>query len=149
MTTQGSESVTIQAAPDVVWPWIADLGKHAAWSPKPYRVELVSGKPGAVGARYRSFGVIPGDKNHANDVEITDVVPAQRFALVSTDENGAHQNTYTLTSSGTGTEVTFHLVFPEMRGMAKVPLPVLFPIVGKSDMRKRMGLLKAKVESSS
>ena len=55
MTTQGTESITIQAAPDVVWPWIADLGKHAAWSPKPYKVDLVSGEPGTV-AGCRCFG---------------------------------------------------------------------------------------------
>jgi len=45
-------------------------------------VDLVSGEPGAVGARYRSVGVIPGDKDHANDVEITEVVPGKRFVPV-------------------------------------------------------------------
>lgn len=149
MTTQGSESVTIQAAPEVVWPWVADLTKHAEWSPKLYRAELVSGEPGQVGARYRSVGAIPGDKNHGNDVEITDVVFGQRFALVATDANGAHRNTYTLRPSGAGTEVTFELVFPAMTGMAKVLLPILFPLVGMSDIRKRMGLLKVKVEAAS
>lgn len=149
MTTQGRESVTINAGPEVVWPWIANLDKHIAWSPKPYRVELLSGEPGTVGARYRSFGAIPGDKNHANDILITEVDHAKRFALVATDDNGDHQNTYTLTPSGEGTEVTFHMVFPAMKGMAKVLLPVLFPILGKADLRTRMGLLKAKVESPS
>ena len=147
MTTQGTESITIQAAPDVVWPWIADLGRHAAWSPKPYKVDLVSGEPGTAGARYRSVGVIPGDKDHANDVEITEVVPGQRFVLVGSDANGPHQNIYTLRPSGTGTEVTHQLIFPEMKGVAKVLLPVLFPLVGKSDMRKRLGLLKTAIES--
>ena len=147
MTTQGIESITIQATPDVVWPWIADLGRHAAWSPKPYKVDLVSGEPGTVGARYRSVGVIPGDKDHTNDVEIIDVVPGQRFVLVGSDANGPHQNIYTLRASGTGTEVTHQLVFPEMKGVAKVLLPVLFPLVGKSDMRRRLRLLKTAIET--
>jgi hypothetical protein len=34
-----------------------------------------------------------------------------------------------------------------MNGVAKVLLPVLFPLVGKSDMRKRLGLLKTAIES--
>jgi uncharacterized protein YndB with AHSA1/START domain len=147
MTTQGTESITIQAAPEAVWPWIADLSKHPAWSPKPYKVDLVSGEPGAVGARYRSVGVIPGDKDHANDVEITEVIPGQRFVLVASDSNGPHQNIYTLRAVGTGTEVTHQLIFPEMKGVSKVLLPVLFPLVGKSDMRKRLGLLKTAIET--
>ena len=75
------------------------------------------------------------------------MVPGQRFVLVGSDANGPHQNIYTLRPSGTGTEVTHQLIFPEMKGVAKVLLPVLFPLVGKSDMRKRLGLLKTAIES--
>jgi uncharacterized protein YndB with AHSA1/START domain len=149
MTTQGTVSVTIAARPEAVWPWVADLGKHAEWSPKPYRVELVSGEMNAVGSRYRSVGwVPPNDGNHANDVEITQVEPTSRFALEATDDSGVFRNTFDLVTVDAGTEVTFHLVFPEMRGMSAILVPILFPLVGKSDMRKRMGLLKAKVESA-
>jgi hypothetical protein len=37
-------TVTIDAPPEKVWPWVADLSKHAEWSPKPYRVEWLSGE---------------------------------------------------------------------------------------------------------
>ena len=148
MTTQGTETVTIQASPETVWPWIVNLDKHADWSPKSYRVELLSGEAGAVGARYRSFGVVPGDKDHENEVEITEVVPERRLVLTARDENGAFTNTLTLTPSGTGTLVSFQLTFPPMKGMAKFLVPILFPTVGKGDMRKRMALLKATVEST-
>jgi len=146
MTTQGTFTTTIQAAPAAVWPWIADLDRHAAWSPRPYRVELASGQPGAVGARYRSHGWVPGDKDHANEVEITEVVPEQRLALRADEEQGSFANTYTLRAVDGGTEVTYELVFPPLKGMAAVMVPVLFPLVGKPEIRKRMGLLKAKVE---
>ncbi len=148
MATRGTVSTTIQAPPEAVWPWVADLGKHAEWSPKPYRVELVSGDPGTVGARYHSVGwVPPNDGNHENDVEITESTPYTRFALHATDENGTFSNTFELTPAGTGTEVSFTLVFPEMSGLAKVMVPILFPLVGKRDITKRMALLKAAVES--
>ncbi len=149
MTTQGSESIMIEASPEAVWPWVARLEKHPEWSPQPYRVELVSGEPETVGCTYRSVGVVPGDKNHANEVEVSEVVPGRRFALRAHDENGYFENSFDLQPSGTGTEVTFKLVFPQMKGVTKFLLPVLFPIVGKSDMRKRMALLKAKVESGA
>jgi uncharacterized protein YndB with AHSA1/START domain len=150
MPTQGSFPVTIAAPPEQVWPWISDLSKHPQWSPKPYRVELTSGAAGAVGAHYRSVGWIPGDKDHGNDVEITEVVPNQRFAFTATDEQGVFRNSYTLTGSGaSSTKVVFDLMFPRMRGMTALAVPVLFPLVGKPDIRKRMQLLKSAVEAET
>jgi uncharacterized protein YndB with AHSA1/START domain len=149
MATKGTVTVTIAAPPENVWPWIADVTKHTEWSPKPYRVELVSGEPNAVGSRYRSVGwVPPNDNNHANDVEITQVVPMTRFALDATDSNGTFVNTFDLRSVAAGTEVTFLIVFPQMKGMSAIMVPILFPLVGMSDIKKRMQLLKQKVEST-
>jgi uncharacterized protein YndB with AHSA1/START domain len=149
MTTQASVSITIQAPPEVVWPWVSDITRHGEWSPKPYRVELVSGEPGAVGSHYRSVGwVPPNDGNHSNEVELTEVVPTSRFALTATDESGTFRSTYDLRPVGDGTEVTFHIEFPKMKGVSAVMVPLLFPIVAKPDFRKRMGLLKQKVEAA-
>ena len=149
MTTQGTVSVTIQAPPEDVWPWVSDISRHGDWSPKPYRVELVSGEANAEGSHYRSVGwVPPNDGNHVNDVEITQVVPMTRFALEATDDNGTFANTFDLKPVSDGTEVTFRLVFPEMKGMAAIMVPILFPLVGKADIKKRMQLLKQAVESA-
>lgn len=149
MTTQDTVSATIQAPVESVWSWVADITKHADWSPKPYRVELVSGDLNAVGSRYRSVGwVPPNDGDHANDVEITEVVPMSRFALTGTDKSGTFASTFDLASVDGGTQVTFHIEFPPMKGLNAVMVPLLFPIVAKPDFRKRMELLKQKVESA-
>ncbi len=149
MATKGTVSVTIAAPPENVWPWVADISKHAEWSPKPYRVELVSGEPNAVGSHYRSVGwVPPNDANHENDVEITQVTPMTRFALDATDSNGTFANIFDLKTVDEGTEVTFQIVFPQMKGMPAIMVPFLFPIVGISDLKKRMKLLKQRVEST-
>jgi uncharacterized protein YndB with AHSA1/START domain len=149
MATKGTVSVTILAPPESVWPWVADITTHGEWSPKPYRVELVSGEPNAVGSHYRSVGwVPPNDGNHENDVEITQVVPMTRFALDATDSSGTFSNTFDLTSVDGGTEVTFLIVFPQMKGMSAIIVPILFPLVGMSDIKKRMHLLKQRVEST-
>jgi uncharacterized protein YndB with AHSA1/START domain len=147
MTVQGSFPVKINASLDAVWPWVAQLDKHSEWSPKPFSLELVSGDANTVGSKYRSVGSVPGDSNHANEVQITEVVPNQRFALDASDENGVYHNTYDFRAVDGGTEVTYSLVFPEMKGATKYLLPILFPIVGKSDIKKRLNLLKAKAES--
>jgi uncharacterized protein YndB with AHSA1/START domain len=149
MTTQGTFTVTIDAPPDKVWPWVADVTKHGEYSPAPFSAELVSGEPGKVGSRYRSEGVIPGDKHHDNEVEITEAVPNERLVLRSEDKLGVFTNTYVLRPSGTGTELSWTLAFPPLKLPMSLVIPVLFPIVGKRDGRKRVQLLKAKVESAS
>ncbi len=142
----GTFTKTIDAPPAAVWPWIGQIEKHAEWSPKPYTAELVSGEPGAVGSRYRSVGWVPGDKNHANDVTIVEMVPEKRLELRSDDPQGSFKNAYTLKPVGNGTEVTYEIVFPEMGGVMKLMLPVLFPLIAKTDIRKRLDLLKQKAE---
>jgi uncharacterized protein YndB with AHSA1/START domain len=149
MTTQGTYTVTIDAPPEKVWPFIADVSRHSEWSPKPFSAELVSGETGKVGSRYRSKGWVPGEKEHANEVEIVESVPFERLALRSEDGLGEFSNSYTLRASGAGTEVSHTLVFPPLKGVTALMVPLAFPLVGKPDGRKRMKLLKAKVESAS
>jgi uncharacterized protein YndB with AHSA1/START domain len=148
MAVSGTFTKTIDAPPATVWPWIGQLEKHAEWSPKSYRVELVSGEPGAVGSRYRSVGWVPGDKEHTNEVEIVAMVPEQRLELKSEDPQGTFTNTYALRPAGNGTEVTYDIVFPEMKGLLRLMLPVLFPLIAKTDIRKRLDLLKQKAEAT-
>ncbi|MGH9020953.1 MAG: SRPBCC family protein [Acidimicrobiales bacterium] len=149
MVAQGSFPITLDAAPERVWPWVADITRHAQWSPRPYRVELVSGEPNSVGARYQSVGWVPGEKDHEMDVEVTEVVPFERFHLVAHDALGDFDNLFTFRARGPGTVVTFRLEFPPMTGLAAFMVPLLFPLVGKADCRKRMRMLKVAVESAT
>lgn len=145
--TQVQVSQLINAPVQDVWPWIADIKKHAEWSPKPYSVKLVSGVDGEVGSKYQSSGwVPPAEKNHLNDVEITEIVPKSKIVFIAHDENGFYKNTFTLEPTGQGTKVTFLLVFPTMKGIAKIMVPILVPIFGKRDGVARLGLLKGKAE---
>jgi uncharacterized protein YndB with AHSA1/START domain len=149
MTTQGEFKVTVNAPVETVWPWVATLEKHVAWSPKPYRVEWVSGEPNQVGSRYRSEGSIPTKKHNVNEGEITERVEQQRFALRADDEQGPFRNTYTLRPVDGGTEVAFEIVFPKMGFPKDALASVVFATAGSADIRKRMQLLKQKVEGSS
>ena len=108
-----------------------------------------SGEPNTVGSHYRSVGwVPPNNKDHVNDVEITQVVPMSRFALAASDSSGTFVSTFDLKPVDGGTEVRFDIVFPSMKGIAAVMVPLLFPLVAKPDFRKRMQLLKQRVEST-
>jgi uncharacterized protein YndB with AHSA1/START domain len=146
--TGGEFEITIDAPAERVWPWVADLGKHARFSPTPYSVEWIGGEPNAVGSRYRSVGVIPGDKHHVNEGEILENDSPRRFVLRAHDKQGSYLNTFDLTPQGDATTVTHRLDFEELHGPAALMAPVIFPLVGKRQIRARMALLKRVVESS-
>ncbi len=87
-------------------------------------------------------------KHNVNEGEITASVPNERFALRADDPQGAFQNTFTLRPVGSGTEVVFHLVFPKMKQPMNAVASMLFATAGKADIRRRMQLLKRKVEAA-
>jgi len=147
--TGGTFTTTIQAPPEKVWPWIADLSRHVEWAPHDYSIEWIEGEPNAVGSRYRSVGWVPGDKHHENVGTITENTPPTRFALKADDKEGEFQTSYTLTPTADGTEVVFELAFPpKMKAMTAMLAAVAFPLAGKPEIRKRMQMLKAKVEGA-
>ena len=140
-------SQLINAPVDAVWPWVSDITKHSQWSPKPYSVELVSGISGTVGSKYRSIGFVPpAEKNHQNDVVLTEIVPNTKVVFTAHDSNGYFLNTFKLETVGSGTLVTFQHDFPKMKGVARILLPILLPLTGKKDATIRLGLLKARAE---
>jgi uncharacterized protein YndB with AHSA1/START domain len=148
--TGGTFTVRVSAPPDTVWPWIADLEKHAEWSPHAYHVEWISGEPNAVGSRYRSVGWVPGDKNHTNEGEIVEVERPRRFGLQADDKEGRFQNMYVLTEAADGgTDVAFTLTFPAMKGLMALAAPLVFRVAGKPDIDKRMQMLKERVEAAA
>ncbi len=144
----GTFSTTIQAPPEKVWAIVADIETHASWSPKEYSMRWVDGEPNAVGSTFHSVGSIPGNKHNENEVEITERVEPSRFAFRATDPQGVFINEWNLRPVGEGaTEVSLTLTFPKLHGVAAVMGPIVFPLVGKPDLRKRMALLKQAVES--
>lgn len=142
-----SFTVTIDRAPDVVFDYIADVSKHAEWSPKPYRVEGTAG-PVKVGDTFTSIGTIPGDKNHRNEVTVTECAAPRRLVLDS-EEKGEHFiNTFELVAEGSGTRLTRTIDAPQ----PPFPLSVLFPLIMvafiKPDVNKGLRNLKSNLERS-
>ena len=148
--TGGKFTTTIQAPPEKVWAAVADFGTHASWSPKDYSVEWTEGEPNQVGSKFHSVGWVPGNSHNENDGEVTERVEPTRFAFRAKDREGWFTDEFELRPVGDGaTEVAFTLTFPKMHGVAAVFAPILFPLVGKSDIRKRLEMLKHQVESNA
>jgi uncharacterized protein YndB with AHSA1/START domain len=142
-----SFDVTIDRAPEVVFDYIADVSKHSEWSPKPYRVEGSTG-PVKAGDAFTSIGVIPGDRNHRNDVTVTECTPPRRLVLDSVEKGQHFINTFELTAEGSGTRVTRTVDAPR----PPFPISVVFPLIMvafvKPDVQKGLRTLKATLERS-
>jgi hypothetical protein len=139
--------VTINATPEQVWPLVADLGRQHEWSPKPYKVEWLSGEPNAVGSTFRSTGWLPQDKNHSMEGTVKVYDPMKTFEVVSDDAREEWTNRYEFSPSGSQTTVTKTMVGPPLTGVKKAARSAIFTLFVNGAVQKGMDMLKAKAES--
>jgi hypothetical protein len=59
-TTSISFHTNINARPEVVFAYIADLTQHGEWTANPVQIEALSSGPVTVGSRYRSTAHVNG-----------------------------------------------------------------------------------------
>jgi len=141
-------TISIDAAPEKVWPLVADLDRQGEWSPKPYRVEWESGEPNAVGSTFRSIGWLPQDKEHVMEGVVKVNEPMKTFEVTTHDAKEEWTNRYELTPSGSGTTVTKTVIWPPQTGVKAATRSALFALFVNSGMRKGLSMLKQKAEAS-
>lgn len=100
-----SVSTEINAAPDAVFAYVADLAKHGEWAANELRVEPVDNAPLGGGKKYRSVANARGRDFHA-DLVVTEYNPPTAFAFSGTDETGKFSHRFTFEKTGQGTRVT-------------------------------------------
>jgi uncharacterized protein YndB with AHSA1/START domain len=140
-------TTTIDRTPEVVFDYLADISKHAEWSPKPFRLEDPTG-PVKVGDTFTSIGTIPGDRNHRNDVAVTECSPPQRLVLDAQEKDEHFINTFELEAEGSGTRLTRTMDAPR----PTLPLSLVFPLIKaaliRPDLQKGLRNIKDTLERS-
>lgn len=149
MKVSESYSIHINARPQEVFAYAADLTRHGEWSAMPLSVEALSAAPVAVGSKYRSTGDDNFGKGHMNELEVIEIVPPQRFVFTSHDARMPNPMRHELevAPNGDGTLLTrrFETDLPLLNGlMFKF---VLLPRYGNPSMRLAMQRLKERLES--
>jgi uncharacterized protein YndB with AHSA1/START domain len=135
--------IEINAVPQRVFDYVADLTRHGEWSAHGLQVESLS--PGATGAgsKYRSVGHQFG--TNTNDVSVTEVASPQRFAFESTGKEGRFRHTFELQPAGSGTQVTKSFQILKANGpllFFQIFLPFISPRGLRADLRR----IKARLE---
>jgi len=141
-------SVEIAKPPDEVFGYLCDVRRHGEWSPKAYRVEGIPvGAPVDVGTRYASFGWVPNDKDHRNEVEVTELSTPTRLVLTATDGGETFISAFTVTPSSTGSRVTRVMDMPRPGGALGLVFPLILAVLVKPDVAKGLGKLRANLET--
>ncbi len=142
-----TSSVHVERPPAEVFDYLADVARHGEWSPKPFGVEGVAiGHLVTAGKRFTSFGWLPGDKDHRNDVEATAVDAPNRLVLTSTDKGQVAVNTFTVAPDGDGSRVERVMDVQRPGGVVGALFPVIAALVIRPDVAKGLARLKSKVE---
>ncbi len=142
----GNVSVVIDRPPEEVFEYLRDPTRHAEWSPRPYRTEGVDA-PVERGSRFTSFGWVPGDGDHRNEVEVTGFDPPKLIEFTATEQDENFVSTYRLSPQGSGTKVEKVLDMPRPGGVGGVMFPLLFAGFIKPATRKGLRMLKDRLES--
>jgi uncharacterized protein YndB with AHSA1/START domain len=151
MSDRTTKSWTIEtdSTPEVAFAYLSDVGRHAEWSPKPYRVDPVPGLPLQQGSTYQSFGVVPGDKQHANNVEVTLVDAPHRLVLTSTDKGEQYVHRFDVEASGRGSRITRTVEAPQPKGFVRLVFPLIFALFINPEVSKGMTMLKTNLTTAA
>ena len=139
--------VSINAKPEDVFAYVADLTRHGEWSEN-VKVEAMSDGPIGVDSKYRSTGRMMR-KEFQNDIRVTEYEPSTRLSFIANDGKNDFLQEFTFRPSGEGTllERRAHFeVNPLMRLLFNV---MIGPLVGNPSMNKSLKNLKAKMEQAA
>ena len=141
-------SVVVSRKPDEVFAYLADVTRHSEWSPRAYRVEGVDG-PVTLGSTFTSYGWVPKDADHRNDVEVTAFQPPSRLQLTAREQGEDFLSTYVLSRQGDATRVEKVIDMPRPNGFAGAIFPLVLGGFIKPATNKGMKMLKANLERGS
>ena len=114
-------TVTINAPPEKVYEYVADLSRHGEWASEADAmvISTATAGPPAVGNTYQAEGTLLGKRNPST-VKITALAPPKTIEIEAEDSSGISGHVFTLAPKDGGTLVT--------RQIYGVKQPLLGPI---------------------
>lgn len=140
--------VHVDRPPDQVFAYVADISRHAQWSPKPFRVtDLPPSGELVVGSTFTSYGYLPGRSEHRNEVRVLELEPPERVVLESVDASGTYRSTFVVTARGSGSTVLRELDLPRPDGILGMTMPLFLRSVLGRDMSTGLRNLATQLRS--
>lgn len=134
----------INARPEAVFAYVADLTKHGEWSANPLTIEAVDIKPTILGSRYRTTAVVRGIPFSA-DLRVTGYQPPARFEFEGQDSTGKFSHRFTFMPFNGGTKVMRQIDFTLSLRQWLLFMALYFP-VRRPAANKALRLLKQRLD---
>ena len=143
-----SRSVFINAGPEEVFTYIADLPRHKEWAADTVNPVPLSGGPVVVGKRYRSQNHFAlGDTT--DDIEITLYDPPRRFGFSAHSAEADVEHEFILSPQDGGTLMERVITMKRTTLPFKIIFPLAYLLVGRPSDIKSMNQLKARLEQQA
>jgi hypothetical protein len=142
------ESISIEAAPEAVFCYVADIRRHAEWAAQALNIIVERGPEHGPGTTFSSTVRIGRGRIIAHGRIITEEAPV-RFIYECRDLWGHYRWSMILQAEGTGTRLT--------QGMERLQAPLwvcliqanfLWPLLGRPSVRNGLANIKARLEAS-
>ncbi len=142
-----SSETTINAPPERVFAYLADLPRHSEWAAHPLQIERTSEGPVGAGSTFRSSARFMG--SHNAELKVTEFTPPSRLTFEATDDSGQWRHEFTLAAANGGTRLTKTSQSVRPAGMvSRILGAVLVPILGRKIIAGDMQRIKQRVEGS-
>jgi len=140
------KEITVNAAPEKVFDYIADLARHSEWVNRPLNVKMTSSGPVGVGSTFSSTGKQFG--THTDTVTIVEYVPSSKVVFRSEGDAGTVRHWFGLAPEGSGTRLSKGLEFEKMAPTTKMASFVVKRVAPK-DLEANLEKIKALVEGNA
>lgn len=138
-------SIFINAKPEEVFAYIAELPRHKEWAADTVNPVPLSDGPVGVGKRYRSNNhFVLGDVT--DELEVTAYNPPRRFAFTASAPNAGLSHEFNLRPQDGGTLLERVITVDRMTLLFKLIFPIEYLLVGRPSNNKSMQQLKARLE---
>ena len=141
-------STVVNRPPEDVFAYLADVSKHAEWSPKAYRVEGLDG-PVRLGHDVHVVRLGPEGRRPSQRRRGHGVRRARTIEFTGREKGEDFLNTYVLTAQGSGTRIDRTLDFPKPDGIGGAFFPLVLGGFIKPATNKGMKMLKANLENGT
>lgn len=125
----------IKAAPEAIFPLLADLTRHGEWSANPVQIEAVTKGTPQVGSVYRSAAQV-NNLHFSAELTVNEYQPPLSFAFTGKDETGIFKHQFRLSPEPNGTRVerrvSFELSFRQWLMYCLLLFPVRLPAAQKA-----------------
>ena len=139
-----SSETTINATPERVFDYVADMTKHGEWGDHGLQVTRTSAENG-VGATYSSTAKQFGTQRESQVVLEYD--QPRRFAFDATGSLGVAHHVFEIEPSGSGARVTKSMELTKPSVMARIMTPVISSQQRKG-LQQDLARIKARLETA-